>query len=163
MLSQISYWKKSNILLHVFFFMIYDHEHRFGKSFMGAARVVQRSLLKATFCPSGDDGRGAGLPAAPSHGLPHGAAPADAGVLDEGEKPEAQILSHRQHLGQAAPQRRQPQGGDQYLLRVSPCAGRLQTPQFDWRKSSRTVGDGLICECSLHHKSVGSMNLGVRW
>lgn len=39
--------------------------------------------------PSGDDGSGTGLPAAPAHGLSHGAAPVDAGVLDEGEKPEA--------------------------------------------------------------------------
>lgn len=69
--------------------------------------------------PSGDDGGGAGLPAAPAHGLPHGAAPADAGVLDEGEEPEAQVLPHRQHLGQAAPQRRLPQDGDQQLLGVS--------------------------------------------
>lgn len=68
---------------------------------------------------SGDDGGGAGLPAAPAHGLSHGAAPADAGVLDEGAEPEAQVLPDRQHPGQAAPQRRQPQGGDQQLLRVS--------------------------------------------
>ncbi len=74
-------------------------------------------------CPSGDDGSRAGLPTATAHGLPHGAAPAHARVLDEGEKPEAQVLPHRQHPGQAAPQRRQPQGGDQHLLRVSPCVG----------------------------------------
>lgn len=70
-------------------------------------------------CRPGDDGGGAGLPAAPAHGLSHGAAPADAGVLDEGAEPEAQVLPHRQHPGQTAPQRRQPQGGDQHLLRVS--------------------------------------------
>lgn len=70
-------------------------------------------------CGPGDDGGGAGLPAAPANGLSHGAAPADAGVLDEGAEPEAQVLPHRQHLGQTAPQRRQPQGGDQHLLRVS--------------------------------------------
>lgn len=69
--------------------------------------------------PSGDDGGGAGLPAAPPHGLPHGAAPADAGVLDEGAEPEAQVLPHRQHAGQAAAQRRLPQDGDQQLLGVS--------------------------------------------
>lgn len=40
-------------------------------------------------CLSGDDGSRAGLPSAPSHGLSHGAAPTDAGVLDEGEEPEA--------------------------------------------------------------------------
>lgn len=73
-------------------------------------------------CLEGDDGGRAGLPAAPAHGLPHGAAPADARVLDEGEKPEAQVLPYRQHPGQTAPQRRQPQGGDQHLLRVSPFA-----------------------------------------
>lgn len=75
---------------------------------------------------SGDDGGGAGLPAAPSHGLSHGAASADAGVLDEGKEPEAEVLPHRQHPGQAAAERCQPQGGDQHLLRVSPHAG--QTP-----------------------------------
>lgn len=69
--------------------------------------------------PSGDDSSRAGLPAAPTHGLSHGAAPADVGVLDEGEKPEAQILPNCQHFGQAASQRRKPQGGDQHLLRVS--------------------------------------------
>lgn len=74
-----------------------------------------------TSCISGDDGSGAGLPAAPAHGLPHGAAPAHVGVLDEREKPEAQVLTHRQHVRQAAPQRCQPQGGDQHLLRVSNC------------------------------------------
>lgn len=42
-----------------------------------------------TSCPPGDDGSGARLPAAPAHGLSHGAASADAWVLDEGEKPEA--------------------------------------------------------------------------
>lgn len=73
-----------------------------------------------TSCLEGDDGGRAGLPAAPADGLPHGAAPADARVLDEGEKPEAQVLPYRQHPGQTAPQRRQPQGGDQHLLRVSP-------------------------------------------
>lgn len=53
--------------------------------------------------PSGDDGSRAGLSAAPAHGLSHGAAPADARVLDEGEEPEAQVLTHRQHPGQTAP------------------------------------------------------------
>ena len=40
-------------------------------------------------CCSGDDGSRAGLPFAAAHGLSHGAASADAGVLDEGEEPEA--------------------------------------------------------------------------
>lgn len=81
--------------------------------------TVNSMFLTMTSCPSGDDGSRAGLPAAPAHGLSHGAAPADVGVLDEGEKPEAQVLPYRQHPGQAAPQCRQPQGGDQHLLRVS--------------------------------------------
>ena len=67
----------------------------------------------------GDDCCGAGLPLAPSHGLPHGAAPAHAGVLGEGEEPEAKVLPNRQHPGQASPQRRHPQGGHQHILRVS--------------------------------------------
>ena len=53
--------------------------------------------------PSGDDGGRAGLSASPTHGLSHGAASADARVLDEGEEPEAQVLTHRQHPGQTAP------------------------------------------------------------
>lgn len=82
----------------------------------GAVLMTHQGWL----CLSGDDGGGAGLPAAPAHGLSHGAAPADARVLDEGEEPEAQVLPDRQHPRQTAPQRRQPQGGDQHLLRVSP-------------------------------------------
>lgn len=80
---------------------------------------IALALIGTPSRPSGDDGSGAGLPVAPAHGLSHGAAPADAGVLDEGEEPEAQVLSHRQHPGQAAPQRRLPQDGDQQLLGVS--------------------------------------------
>lgn len=68
---------------------------------------------------SGDDSGGAGLPSASTHGLSHGAASADVGVLDEGKEPETQVYSHRQHVGQTAPQRRQPKGGDQQHVRVS--------------------------------------------
>ena len=68
---------------------------------------------------AGDERSGAGLPPAPAHGLPHGAAPAHAGVLAQGEEPEAQVCPDRQHPGQAAPQRRQPQSGHQLALRVS--------------------------------------------
>lgn len=53
------------------------------------------SMIQTSFIFSGDDGGGAGLPAAPTHGLSHGAAPADARVLDEGEEPEAQVLPYR--------------------------------------------------------------------
>ena len=45
--------------------------------------------------------RGAGLPAAPTHGLPHSTAPAYAGLLGAGPEPQAQILPDRQHPGQA--------------------------------------------------------------
>lgn len=82
-------------------------------------------LFTMTSCCSGHDGSRAGLPAAPTHGLSHGAASADAGVLDEGEEPEAQVLTHRQHPGQAASQCCQPQGGDQHQLRVSPHPGPI--------------------------------------
>lgn len=91
---------------------------------LNATESYTSSLNKSKhFRPSGDDGSRTGLQAAPAYGLSHGAAPADARVLDEGEKPEAQVLTHRQHPGQVAPQRRQPQGGDQHLLRVSPSPG----------------------------------------
>lgn len=64
---------------------------------------ICQTIFTTTSCSSGHDGSRAGLPVAPAHGLSHGVAPTDAGVLDEGEEPEAQILPHRQHLGQAAP------------------------------------------------------------
>lgn len=50
---------------------------------------------------SGHQCRGAGLPAAPTHGLPHSTAPAHAGLLGAGPEPQAQILPDRQHPGQA--------------------------------------------------------------
>ena len=74
--------------------------------------------------PPGDQRGGAGLPAAPAHGLSHRAAPAHAGLLGEGEEPAAQVHPDRGHAGQADPQRRQPEGGHQQhaVLRVG-CTG----------------------------------------
>ena len=68
----------------------------------------------------GDQRGGAGLPAAPTHGLSHGAASAHAGLLGEGEEHAAQVHPDRGHVGQAHPQRGQPQGGHQQhaVLRV---------------------------------------------
>ena len=69
---------------------------------------MNTNVSPCSFLGSGDDGGGAGLQAAPAHGLPYGAAPAHAGVLVEGEEPAAQVLPDRQHPGQAPAQRRQP-------------------------------------------------------
>lgn len=117
------------------------------------------------FLPSGDDGSGTGLQTAPAHGLSHGAAPADARVLDEGEKSEAQVLTHRQHPGQIAPQRRQPQGGDQHLLRVSSSQRTplikdtvLDVPVSHWREwgeVSRWIESVCFWKCVTSHFFLG--------
>lgn len=63
--------------------------------------------------PPGDKCCGAGLSAASTHGLPHGATPANVGLLGEREEPATQIHPDCGHAGQANPQRRQPKGGNQ--------------------------------------------------
>ncbi|TMS09508.1 Ephrin type-B receptor 3 [Larimichthys crocea] len=122
----------------------------------GLSRFLDDTSLNKSkhFRPSGDDGSRTGLQAAPAYGLSHGAAPADARVLDEGEKPEAQVLTHRQHPGQVAPQRRKPQGGDQHLLR-GPAAARRDAAGTQQEESGQQSGNrSATDEPNSPHQSV---------
>lgn len=57
----------------------------------------------STLPPAGDSVYRGGLPAACTHGLPRGPAPAHAAQLAEGEKPSAQVHRRRHLLGQTDP------------------------------------------------------------
>lgn len=69
--------------------------------------------------PAGHQCHRAGLPAAPTYGLPQRAPPAHVGLLAEGPQQPAQVQSDRQQSRQDDPQSQHVEGHDPVIFRVS--------------------------------------------